>query len=103
MNKCLNCGREIGDKAEVCSVECSEEYFRYVFGEELKDHPEFKTKIEGDKEIMIEICETLGCGDKAEYQCIENQEKYCRNCKILMNVNGAGMEIDDYHFKKMEK
>ncbi len=43
------------------------------------------------------------CGDEAEYQCIENQEKYCRNCKILMNVNGAGMEIDDYHFKKVEK
>ena len=47
--------------------------------------------------------ECSDCGDKAEYQCIENQEKYCRNCKILMNVNGAGMEIDDYHFKKLEK
>jgi len=51
MNKCLNCGKEINDNAEVCSVECSEEYFRYVFGEELKDHPEFKTKIEDDKKV----------------------------------------------------
>ena len=49
MTKCLNCGKEISGDAEVCSVECSEEYFRYVYGEELKDHPEFKTKIDGDK------------------------------------------------------
>lgn len=49
MTKCLNCGKEISGDAEVCSVECSEEYFRYVYGEELKDHPEFKTKIEGEK------------------------------------------------------
>lgn len=95
MNKCLNCEKEISNDAEVCSKQCAEDYFEYVTdGEKLEDHPEFKTKIE------IEICES--CGDKAEYQCIENQEKYCRNCKILMNVNGAGIEIDDYHFKKME-
>lgn len=50
MNKCLNCEKEISEGAEVCSVECSEEYFRYVSGEELKDHPEFKTKIEGEKD-----------------------------------------------------
>lgn len=48
MTKCLNCGKEIIDDAEVCSVECSEKYFKYVFGEKLSDHPEFKTKI-GDK------------------------------------------------------
>ena len=52
---------------------------------------------------IFEVNKCLDCGDKAEYQCIENQNKYCRNCKILMNVNGAGMEIDDYHFKKLVK
>ena len=51
MNKCLNCGKEISSSAEVCSVECSEEYFRYVSGEELKDHPEFKTKFESAKNV----------------------------------------------------
>lgn len=53
MTKCLNCGKEITKGAEVCSVECSEEYFKYVFGEALKDHPEFKTKIDGEKDGNI--------------------------------------------------
>lgn len=51
MNKCLNCGEEISSSAEVCSEGCSEEYFEYVFGEKLKDNPEFKTKIEGENDV----------------------------------------------------
>lgn len=51
MNKCLNCGTIISDKAEVCSQSCAEEYFEYVSGEKLKDHPEFKTKIEGENDV----------------------------------------------------
>jgi len=39
------------------------------------------------------------CGNKGKYQCIEDENCYCRNCAILMNVNGAGIEEDDYHFK----
>lgn len=47
MNKCLNCGKIIGENYDVCSDECAKEYFRYVFDEELDDHPEFDSKIEG--------------------------------------------------------
>lgn len=49
MVKCLNCGKIIEDDSEVCSQQCSEEYFEYVFDEKLKDHPEFKVKIAGEK------------------------------------------------------
>lgn len=49
MNKCLNCGKIIGKNFEVCSQKCAKEYFKYVSGEKLEDHPEFKTKIEGDE------------------------------------------------------
>lgn len=49
MNKCLNCGKIIGEDFEVCSKKCASEYFEYVFDEKLKDHPEFKTKIEGEQ------------------------------------------------------
>ena len=48
-------------------------------------------------------CESMDCMNKAEYKCIENEKRYCRNCKILMNVNGAGIEIDDYHFLSIEE
>ncbi len=48
MNKCLNCGKIIDERSEVCSQECAKEYFEYVFDEKLEDHPEFKTKIEGE-------------------------------------------------------
>lgn len=49
MNKCLNCGNSISNDAEVCSQQCAEDYFEYVSdGEKLKDHPNFKIKIEGD-------------------------------------------------------
>ncbi len=51
MNKCLNCGTIISDKAEVCSQSCAEEYFEYVFEEKLSDHPEFKTKIECENDV----------------------------------------------------
>lgn len=51
---------------------------------------------------LCDSCKGFGHDEKAEYKCIENGEKYCNNCKILMNVNGAGMEIDDYHFKKLK-
>lgn len=52
MNKCLNCGEIISDDAEVCTKQCAEDYFEYVTdGEKLEDHPEFKTKIEGVKDV----------------------------------------------------
>ena len=49
MGKCLNCGCIIDDRSEVCSQKCADEYFRYVFDEELSDHPEFEIKIEGER------------------------------------------------------
>ena len=52
MNRCLNCGEIISDDAEVCTKQCAEDYFEYVFdGEKLEDHPEFKTKIEGENDV----------------------------------------------------
>jgi len=48
-----------------------------------------------------------GCSEEAEFQCIEDREFYCKNCAILMNVNNAGKELNDYHFitllKKQDK
>ena len=51
MGKCLNCAIVIPDDAEVCSQNCAEEYFEYVFDEKLEDHPEFKIKIAGVKNV----------------------------------------------------
>jgi len=47
--KCLNCGCRIDERSEVCSQNCADEYYRHVFDEELSDHPEFKTRIEGGR------------------------------------------------------
>lgn len=50
MSKCLNCDKIINEGNDICSQECAKEYFRYVFGEDLADHPEFDSKIEGDSD-----------------------------------------------------
>lgn len=41
----------ISRNSEVCSKKCASEYFEYVFEEKLEDHPEFTTKIEGEKQL----------------------------------------------------
>ena len=43
---CLNCGNPIKAGYDTCSQNCAEEYFRYVFEEELEDHPEFNSNID---------------------------------------------------------
>ena len=51
--KCLNCGKLIKNDSEVCSKSCADEYFKYVFGEDLNDHPEVKTKIDkGNNRVL---------------------------------------------------
>ncbi len=57
MNKCLNCGKIIDERSEVCSQECAKEYFEYVYDEKLEDHPEFTTKIAGVKNSKEEVKE----------------------------------------------
>jgi hypothetical protein len=43
------------------------------------------------------------CGEPAEWVCLEDKKYYCRNCKVLKNINGMGEDEGVYHFKRIKE
>lgn len=51
------------------------------------------------KVVNEEKCNEEDCNNPALVKCIENKKNYCHTHAVLLNVNGAGLEDDFYHFK----
>lgn len=102
--ECRTCEKELGPCINchiMKRIETSEDLIVFL---NIRVEP-LRKKIEDMKtpKCQEEIIIGKPCGELAEYKCIENGKYYCHNCKVLMNVNGAGEECNDYHFEKIKE